>query len=169
MHSRRATIIPLDEKNIEAALGILRCVFPRDKDYERALPRSLRSKGKRLVGYINEQGKKLTSLEYWVAEHDGEPVGVTGIYVMEEDQATAWLGWFAVKQTARKQKIGKQLLGFTIDEAQRRQFRTLKLWTSKSRAYHRAQRLFERSGFRVTEEETERDGRFKGIVLRKSL
>ena len=90
--------------------------------------------------------------EYWVAkDKDGKVIGITGLYRADngtERKTTVWLGWFGVDPGHRKKGIGSSLLAFTIEEARRRKFKTLKLYTSLHQNEEAAHRLYEAHGFR---------------------
>jgi len=99
------------------------------------------------------------SLEYWVAvDEKGTICGTTGFYTQKKDIHEAiWLSWFCVAPARRGQGIGKQLIEFSIKEAQSRGKKYLRLYTSDDPNEADAQFLYEKYGF-VKTGEVKHDG-----------
>ena len=104
---------------------------------------------------------------YWVAVvDDNKVVGITGLYIKDTDNKnTVRLGWFGVHPGYRKQGIGSGLLKFTINEAQKRRYSTLKLYTSNDPNELNAHKLYENFGFNRINDNNDSDKIFytKGI------
>ena len=57
-----------------------------------------------------EKKRDFTLLKYWVAEENGQIIGVVGIWnLMAYPANTAWLGYFAVSKTFQGRNIGSKL------------------------------------------------------------
>jgi N-acetylglutamate synthase-like GNAT family acetyltransferase len=83
----------------------------------------------------------------WLAEDDGEVVGMVALTV-EEDGA-GQLRWFLVAPHARG-GLGRVLLDSVLDQAGKAGLRHVRLWTVDG--LDAAARLYTRAGFRRTEE-----------------
>ncbi len=57
--------------------------------------------------------------KYWLVYDENNIVAITGLYSDFDITETnsIWLGWFGVRPKYRKQKIGTEVLNFTINEA----------------------------------------------------
>lgn len=90
---------------------------------------------------------------YWIADIGGRVVGTTGLYEMEEDQATTdWLGWFCTDPEFRNQGVAKHLILHTIDVSRQRGKKLLRLYTSRHPRESSAQFFYDKYGFPITEE-----------------
>ena len=67
--------------------------------------------------------------EYYLIYKDGQCVGITGLYRYPEDPESAWLGWFGVKKSFRRQHLGSQALRMFEEMASARGFRFARLYT----------------------------------------
>ena len=67
--------------------------------------------------YALECGKDFW--KYWLVYQDNEIVAITGLYSDFDISETnsIWLGWFGVRPKYRNNKIGTEVLSFTINEA----------------------------------------------------
>jgi GNAT superfamily N-acetyltransferase len=79
--------------------------------------------------------------------HQGEIVGVTGLYYDFIDKNIAWLGWFGVHPQHRRHDLGSMLLEFAMSEAEKRGFSVLKLYSSFDKNERAAHSLYMRYGF----------------------
>jgi GNAT superfamily N-acetyltransferase len=79
--------------------------------------------------------------------HQGEIVGVTGLYYDLRDKNIAWLGWFGVHPQHRRHGLGSMLLEFAISEAEKRGFSVLKLYSSFDKNETAAHLLYKKYGF----------------------
>jgi ribosomal protein S18 acetylase RimI-like enzyme len=131
-------ILPLSEKYLDEAISLVKTIFPYKEDQK--------------IARINlEESLTLKKIgqRYWVVAGDsGKLAGVTGLYLDYKDEAVVWLGWFGVQSKCRRQGIGSMLLEFTIEEALRRGFKFLKIYTSSDKSAKAARRLYESYGFK---------------------
>lgn len=58
---------------------------------------------------------------YFIAYHDNIPIGVTGLYSIEDIEQTnsIWLGWFGIVEEYRKHGYGAEVLMKTIEIAKK--------------------------------------------------
>ncbi|MDZ8134817.1 MAG: GNAT family N-acetyltransferase [Nostoc sp. DedQUE04] len=113
----------------------------------------------------------ITQLNYWVAidEESFQVIGLTGLYCKSEDEQEAnWLGWFCVASRFRGKGIGKELLDFTIDLAQAKLKRYLRLYTWEHSSSYVARMLYLKRGFYQIGESLNNSG-FKTIYLELQL
>ncbi|WP_445626987.1 GNAT family N-acetyltransferase [Nostoc sp. DSM 114167] len=113
----------------------------------------------------------ITQLNYWVAidEQSFQVIGLTGLYCKSEDEQEAdWLGWFCVASRFRGKGIGKELLDFTIDLAQAKAKRYLRLYTWEHPSSYVARMLYLKRGFYQIGESPNKSG-FKTIYLELQL
>ena len=85
----------------------------------------------------------------WVAEHNGSIAG--SIFLVKGDEPeVAKLRLLYVEPATRGLGIGRELVARCIDEARRKGYRTLKLWTNDILVS--ARRIYEAAGFRLLEQ-----------------
>jgi len=84
-----------------------------------------------------------------VLDSGGKVFGLTGLYrdSRKTEKSTVWLGWFGIHPAFRRQGIGSALLLFTINEAQKEGFKTMKIYTSTDANERGAHLLYELFGF----------------------
>ncbi len=151
-------IEPLSPQSLNATISLTDRVFLYQRWWEQAkwafslslmsgfLPRLLLQ----LIGVDN--------CRYWVAiDSQTGVVGVTGLYQTPKDKQDAyWLGWTCVDPQTRGQGVGKQLIDFAIAEAKSSGITYLRLYTSDLPDYAIAVKLYERRGFELTSQVTEK-------------
>jgi DNA-binding MarR family transcriptional regulator/ribosomal protein S18 acetylase RimI-like enzyme len=84
----------------------------------------------------------------WIATVGGERAG--GVLCVHDTPETAKLRTLLVEPGARGLGLGSQLVDQVIEDATRRGYRTLTLWTND--VLHAARRLYERRGFTLQDE-----------------
>jgi GNAT superfamily N-acetyltransferase len=146
-YSKQIKIIPLSKETLNTAISLIQKIFPYrlDQKYaQRSFSDSL----------TNSNPHKT----YWVAiNKEGRVVGTTGLYLDRNDKSVVWLGWFGVHPKHRKQGIGSKLLLFTIDEAKRKGYSLLKLYTSFDKNEKAAHQLYKKFGFVQTKSDKKSD------------
>ncbi len=134
----------LSEKNIASAISLIDKVFPYKEDRELAR-----------INFIETLEHKNYGQNYWFAtDENGKAVGMTGLYLDQKNKdynETIWLGWFGVHPDYRRKGIGSSLLDFTINEAKKRGFETMKIYTSTDENEGAAHKLYENHGFEKIE------------------
>jgi|GEM_PF-1620688 len=131
-------IVPLSKKYLDEANLLVEKIFLYKQDRKIArinLEESL---------FLRNSGKW-----YWVAiDKSGKLVGVTGLYLDTKDEDVIWLGWFGVHPEYRRQGMGTFLFEFTIKAAKRREFKTIKIYTSTDKHERAAHRMYESYEFK---------------------
>ena len=131
-------ILPLSNKYLDEAISLAETIFPYKEDQK--------------IARINlEESLTLKNFgqRYWVvAGNSRKLAGVTGLYLDAKDRDVIWLGWFGVHPAYRRRGIGSSLIEFTIKEAKRREFKTMKIYTSTDKHERAAHRLYELYGFK---------------------
>lgn len=94
-------------------------------------------------------GRDRTREHCWIAEKDGERVGC--VFLVAKSKTVAQLRLLLVEPGARGRGIGARLIDECIRFAREAGYRKIVLWTDSGLAA--ARRLYERSGFRLAEEE----------------
>jgi len=93
-----------------------------------------------------------TSERAWIADVAGEPAGC--VFCMRRDDATAQLRLLLVEPDARGMGIGARLVEQCVQFAEQASYTSMTLWTQS--VLEEAHRLYERAGFRLTEQEPHR-------------
>ena len=107
------TLERITEKNIDYAIQIQEELFPGESgrtNFEESMDES--------SGY-----------EYFLLYEDGTCIGVIGIYSYPEDQNSAWLGWFGIKEEFRRKKLGTTALKAFEEMAAARGYLFARLYT----------------------------------------
>lgn len=86
----------------------------------------------------------------WIAETDGEIVGSIGI--VRDSNSTAQLRWFLVHPDHRGRGLGQELLNRALQFSRDCGFKSVFLWTVSDLKI--AAHLYQRAGFRKTEDKT---------------
>ena len=84
------TLERITEKNIDYAIQIQEELFPGESGRTN----------------FEESMDKSSGYEYFLLYEDGTCIGVIGIYSYPEDQNSAWLGWFGIREDFRRKKFG---------------------------------------------------------------
>ena len=133
--------IPLSLKTLDNAISLIEEVFRYRKDQKQARKDLIES-----LSQVN------SNKSYWtVTDNNNNVIGITGLYFDPEnkkDRPTGWLGWFGVHPEYRRRGIGSSLLEFTLNEAKKRGFKTIKLYTSLDKNEEAAHRLYKKYGFK---------------------
>lgn len=89
----------------------------------------------------------------WIAERNGERIG--SIFLVRKNTSTAKLRLLLVEPSARGLGLGKHLVEECLQFARQAGYRKVVLWTNS--ILDTARHIYERSGFRITEEKKYRD------------
>jgi GNAT superfamily N-acetyltransferase len=104
-----------------------------------------------VAGPLAEFSKSHSDRErIWIVEQGGEVAG--SIAIVEASSDEAQLRWFLLHPSLRGQGIGRTLMDNAINFCRERHYSRVFLWTES--ALTAAARLYEASGFRLTEQET---------------
>lgn len=96
----KLTYKKIDKKNIDTAYNIQKKIWPDDPDYNSFLDK------------IENPGDDNVSFLVYDKENI---IGITGVYVEDEDNESIWLDWFTILPEYRKKGYGKRVLLDTID------------------------------------------------------
>lgn len=89
-------------------------------------------------------------------------IGVTGWYTKHTDSKNIiWLGWYCVSSSERGKGFGKNILDWTIKQVKEKGYTIMRLYTSTDPNEAVAQKLYEKTGFRLIGEEN--DGQYKTL------
>lgn len=136
-NSKEIRIMPLSKDTLDEATSLIRNVFPYKPDQKNAQ-----------WSFSDSLSITSTDKNYWVAvDKEEHVIGITGLYLDRNDKSVVWLGWFGVHPAHRRHGIGSELLSFTIDEAKKRCFLFLKLYTSSDENEKAAHHLYKKIGF----------------------
>ena len=151
-------IIPLENKYLEETIKLVNKIFPVQDDeenVEEAFRASLNfSKYKNLL-----KKWKIPNLEYFIAYDEDKKcvVGTSGIYEIENDSNSAWVGWTSVNPEYRRKGIGKKLVQYIINESKKRGYKIMKLHTVDIDYQKNAHKLYKSLGFKLIKKEKERE------------
>ena len=133
--------IPLSKRTLDNTISLIEEVFKYREDQELAC--------KNLIESLSQTN---FNKNYWVAiDRDNNAIGIIGLYIdpqIENSKTTVWLGWFGVHPERRRRGMGSSLLEFTLNEAKKRGFKTIKLYTSLDKNEEAAHKLYEKYGFK---------------------
>lgn len=102
--------------------------------------------------------------------NSGKVIGTTGIYVLADDEEdSAWLGWFCVDEKHRGKGYGQRLLEFTMQKGREMGKKKLKLYTSTEPSEEVAQKLYAKKGFILFKEEILPDKPYKKLYKQVNL
>lgn len=140
----------INEEVLPAVTGICLLAFPEDfKTKDSPQTAFLASLHPEDHQEFIESGL-LKTLEYYTATDEaGTVVGVTGLYTRTVDEPTiVWLGWYAVHPLYRGKGYGREILEWTMNEARKRGFKIMRLYTSDLESEATAQIVYEKFGFK---------------------
>lgn len=146
--------LPLSPERVEETIALVQSIFPDELKEDIRL--AIASSQDATLGQVRTAKWNCPWNCYWIVLNErSQVIGVTGLYELSEDQAEAdWIGWFGVTPSSRGQGLGAALLQFTIDQANQRSKKYLRLYTSTYPNEARANVLYEKNGFAVTRTET---------------
>jgi GNAT superfamily N-acetyltransferase len=157
-------IEPLSPMTLKAAKNLRDKVF---KDDIEEIEKNLLLASLDPIKYkkVYEENEVL-SLSYWVAKDNisKQVIGLTGIYTEKNDD-NCWLGWFCIEEDYRKKGFGKQLLEFSIQQAQKMEKKYLCVYTYNIKKYKKALSLYEKYEFKRYNNK----GNVNTIILKKQL
>lgn len=90
----------IDKNNIDIAYDIQKNIWPEDPDYNDFLDKIENSSDDNIS---------------WLVYDNREIIGITGVYIEDEDNESIWLDWFAILPQYRRRGYGKKVLLDTID------------------------------------------------------
>lgn len=88
-----------------------------------------------------------TKENIWIAESDGEPIGV--IAIVKIDNSSAQLRWFLIEPEMRGKGLGSTLMKTAIDFCKEKNYKHVLLWTVN--VLETARHLYKSYGFNLTE------------------
>ena len=68
--------------------------------------------------------------EYFLVYEGGACVGVTGLYSLPGDPDSAWLGWFGIRESCRRKRLGSAVLKKFEEMAAAKGYRFARLYTN---------------------------------------
>lgn len=110
----------VNKENLEEAIKIQRAIFPVEN-------------GEEDLKEITEgkMPKYQFLQQYWLAKVDGKYIGICGLYAYNSAPKDAWLGWFGVVEDEQGKGYGTKILEFSIKQAKKCGFQTLRLYTDE--------------------------------------
>lgn len=139
------TLESLSPKSLTGAIELRDKIF-KDMTQEEKLSLNASLDKETYRSYYEESGIK--SMEYWVlVDTKDKVIGLTGIYVEEDEISTCSLGWFCLDKHYRGRGIGEALLEFSIAHAKLLSMQFLTLYTEDSKMYRPAIALYKKYGF----------------------
>ncbi len=70
-----------------------------------------------------------SGFEYYLIYEEGKCAGITGLYSYPEDPESAWLGWFGIRESFRRRRLGSEALARFEAMAAVRGYRYARLYT----------------------------------------
>ena len=107
------TLERITEKNIDYAIQIQEELFPGESGRTN----------------FEESMDENSGFEYYLLYEGGVCIGVIGIYNYPEDQNSAWLGWFGIREEFRRKKLGTTALKAFEEMAAARGYVFARLYT----------------------------------------
>jgi GNAT superfamily N-acetyltransferase len=143
-------IVPLDKNFLEEAICLVNEVFPRQDKKENADTSFRASLDHEKYKEILSRWK-IPKLEYFLVLDTDKNivVGTSGIYEMDNDPTSAWLGWTSVDPKYRRKHIGEAIVTFCLEESRRRGYKMMELHTVDIKYQYPAHRLYEKLGFKL--------------------
>lgn len=115
----------VDFNNYKEAIEIQNKIFPHEDGTLNILASLNRDLFMKETGLFYEDD----NVKYYIALIDEEPIGITGIYRYQENEA--WLAWFGILPKYQQNGYGKKLLEETIEIAKKQGYKTFRLYTDK--------------------------------------
>jgi len=164
--------IPLEKKYLIQASHLANTIFPNEKvSPGEAFEASLDKDKLKTFIKLNNDHNDIVTLEYFLALDNKENIlGTSGLYSQKSDEKDSyWLGWYCVDEKYRGKGVGKLLLEIAMSEAKNRGKRFLKLYTSTDPNEAKAQIIYEKNGFFITNQEKIKEGEFEIFFRKKEL
>jgi len=138
-------IAPVALDNVSEAADILIAGFPGEHD---AILRSLSAS---LPNTLEDQAfrskENINLLEYVMLYKNGQPIGASGLYTLNDKDGAAWMGWTAVAPTVRGGGVAKQLVLQIEMLAVEQGFNVLRAWSDARPRFNAMHRLLEEGGY----------------------
>lgn len=109
-------------------------IFPEEANYDFAA----------YYDSIKRPHQLFDSLEYYFMVHDGNRIGICGLY--SENEIDGWLGWFGVMPEYRNHGFARQCLADMEQLIKSRGFKVMRIYTNRV-VNANAFRLYLKSGF----------------------
>jgi len=138
---------PLTKINLDEAINLVGKVFPDYLEHVRKIYSLSLSPDR-----SDEYWKTRNILEYWVVKDDASKkiVALTGFYQLTKHSPDEiWCGWFCVDPAQRGKGIGRKTIEWTIEQARKREYAYLRLWTSTDPDEAIAQKLYDSVGLTI--------------------
>ncbi len=133
------TFETVTKKNLEQAITVQNQIFANQGGYDNGIVDLLK-------GVSNKPDKDFHFIEHYLAKDGDQIVGCSGLYAYHKNPQEAWLSWFGVLPTVRKNGYGQQILNASKELAKQKGFTALRLYTS-GKLYPKACKLYEKTGF----------------------
>ena len=112
-------IVPLSKKNLEEVIELLNRIFPEQDEEENVETCFRASLDYKKYNDILDKWN-IPKLKYFLAvDSNNKVLGSSGIYEMQGDKKSAWVGWTAVHPDFRRLGIGNKLINYIIDESKK--------------------------------------------------
>ncbi len=111
---------------------------------------------------LDDYGRRVADGQAWVLEDGGE---LAGVLILEDADGILLLDNLAVSPAAQSRGYGRALIAFAEQEARRRGYAVLRLYTNALMTENLA--LYERLGFRETGRVTEKG--YERVYMTKAL
>ena len=122
------------EADIELLKPMFLEIFPEEANYDFAA----------YYDSISQPHQLFDSLEYYFMVHDGNRIGICGLY--SENEIDGWLGWFGVMPEYRNRGFGCQGLADMEQLIKSKGFKVMRIYTNRIDNAN-ACRLYAKSGF----------------------
>lgn len=134
--------------NLLPAVAVVCMAFPGQmKEIVQSLDSSTRPREQwRLAGAREHIGR---IWKYYIVIVDNEPVGVIGIYTLENAPLEGWVGWTCVIPPYRERGVGKKAVEFILKKAEEQGCTTLRAWQTASHRFDPMCKLFQDMGFKM--------------------
>jgi GNAT superfamily N-acetyltransferase len=97
--------------------------------------------------------------QVWIIKKDKETIGVCGVYSMDYETKTLWLGWLGILKEYRNKGLGKEVMSFLYSESKKLGAKRLNSYVDK---HGKPLSFYYREGF-------ERIGNVKEYLTKKKL